>query len=330
VIRFSCPRCGMQLSAPKECVGRSNKCRTCGQPITVPGQRLPTRQTVPVAAPYSPPSSVPVPRPATASATSSSCDQPPPLAPVLDALPAEPPRLAWRSSSIGVVVSLGLGAGFLAAGVLVALVVVCLWPAGRGVVTGNRDVGFDPNDVERTAEWVKSLENRLRESEGAGNDLRLQRDRDEVERLLATHTGKEVKWRFRVKRVNTHSVELDTTWSVPVVFNPEFNRALDKAPGKQTNLVVFFVAFYQPVPDLDARHSTAEEMLRWQAESALGPLRESLPVGATVSPKLAARLSPGDYITLRGKVHSLGFGKTLYLSSNQATQCVLSEVSVAE
>jgi hypothetical protein len=223
-------------------------------------------------------------------------------------------------------VALVLGAGLLGVGVLVTLVVVCLQFVGRSGVAPD----FDPNDVERTAEWAKSLENRLREGESAGNDIRFQHDGDEVGRLLATHTGKEVRWRFRVKRVNTDSVELDTTWSVPVVFNPEFNRALDKAPGEQTDLVVFSVKFYQPVPDLDARHSTTEETLRCQAESVRGPSRESLPIGAAVSRKLAARLSPADIITVRGKVHSLAFGKTLYISSNQAIQCILSEVSVAE
>ena len=36
MIRFACPRCGMQLSAPLSCAGRSSKCRACGQPVTVP------------------------------------------------------------------------------------------------------------------------------------------------------------------------------------------------------------------------------------------------------------------------------------------------------
>jgi predicted RNA-binding Zn-ribbon protein involved in translation (DUF1610 family) len=36
MIRFACPRCGMQLSAPEDCAGRSSKCRACSQPVTVP------------------------------------------------------------------------------------------------------------------------------------------------------------------------------------------------------------------------------------------------------------------------------------------------------
>lgn len=36
VIRFSCPKCGDMLSAPVACVGRSTKCQSCGQPVTVP------------------------------------------------------------------------------------------------------------------------------------------------------------------------------------------------------------------------------------------------------------------------------------------------------
>src|SRR5262249_49131049 len=48
LIRFTCPRCGMQLSAPEDCAGRSSKCRQCGQPITVP-------QPVAVAVPAIPP-----------------------------------------------------------------------------------------------------------------------------------------------------------------------------------------------------------------------------------------------------------------------------------
>lgn len=36
MIRFACPRCGMQLSAPEECTGRSSKCRGCGQAFQVP------------------------------------------------------------------------------------------------------------------------------------------------------------------------------------------------------------------------------------------------------------------------------------------------------
>ena len=35
-LRFSCPKCGNNLSAPKECAGRSSKCRACGQAVTVP------------------------------------------------------------------------------------------------------------------------------------------------------------------------------------------------------------------------------------------------------------------------------------------------------
>ncbi len=35
-LRFSCPKCGFDLSAPESCAGRSSKCRQCGQPVTVP------------------------------------------------------------------------------------------------------------------------------------------------------------------------------------------------------------------------------------------------------------------------------------------------------
>lgn len=35
-LRFSCPKCGYNLSAPEDCAGRSSKCRACGQPVTVP------------------------------------------------------------------------------------------------------------------------------------------------------------------------------------------------------------------------------------------------------------------------------------------------------
>src|SRR5690349_8890718 len=37
MIRFACPSCRAPLAAPEECVGRTTKCRTCGQPLTVPG-----------------------------------------------------------------------------------------------------------------------------------------------------------------------------------------------------------------------------------------------------------------------------------------------------
>ena len=36
MIRFTCPLCGMQLSAPEDCAGRVSKCRACGQPVTIP------------------------------------------------------------------------------------------------------------------------------------------------------------------------------------------------------------------------------------------------------------------------------------------------------
>jgi hypothetical protein len=39
MIRFACPYCGKQLSAPEECAGRSSKCQGCGQTVTVPGTR---------------------------------------------------------------------------------------------------------------------------------------------------------------------------------------------------------------------------------------------------------------------------------------------------
>ena len=43
MIRFTCPRCRAQLSAPADCAGRVSKCK-CGQPLIVPqvpGQQLP-------------------------------------------------------------------------------------------------------------------------------------------------------------------------------------------------------------------------------------------------------------------------------------------------
>src|SRR5437899_485834 len=35
MIRFACPSCGFQLSAPNECAGRASRCK-CGQPLMVP------------------------------------------------------------------------------------------------------------------------------------------------------------------------------------------------------------------------------------------------------------------------------------------------------
>lgn len=35
-LRFSCPKCGTELSAPEDCAGRVSKCRACGQAVTVP------------------------------------------------------------------------------------------------------------------------------------------------------------------------------------------------------------------------------------------------------------------------------------------------------
>jgi hypothetical protein len=39
MIRFACPSCGMAVSAPEECAGRSTKCRGCNSPIVVPQVR---------------------------------------------------------------------------------------------------------------------------------------------------------------------------------------------------------------------------------------------------------------------------------------------------
>src|SRR4051794_19802054 len=36
MIRFNCVSCGMSVSAPEDCAGRSTKCPKCGQPISVP------------------------------------------------------------------------------------------------------------------------------------------------------------------------------------------------------------------------------------------------------------------------------------------------------
>lgn len=35
-LRFWCPHCAYQLSAPVECAGRTSRCRGCGNPVTVP------------------------------------------------------------------------------------------------------------------------------------------------------------------------------------------------------------------------------------------------------------------------------------------------------
>src|SRR5579875_3646791 len=45
MIRFSCPSCGMAVSAPEDCAGRSTKCRYCNGPIVVP--RIATNRTSP-------------------------------------------------------------------------------------------------------------------------------------------------------------------------------------------------------------------------------------------------------------------------------------------
>lgn len=314
MIRFACPRCGMQLSAPEDCAGRSSKCRQCGQPVTVPAQRLPARQPVPVA--VLPPAAIPVhPQPPAPDPCQPVQFPRADALPVLDALPAEPPprrgaRLkAPNNRRLVGLVALVLGAGLLAAGVLVTLVVVYLKSGGRGGV-------FDPNDVDRTAEWANSLENRLSESEREGNAIRFQHDKDEVKRLLATYAGKEVRWRFRVKRVNMHDVELETIWSVPGFLHPEHSRDLGLAPGKPVNMAAFSVGFYRPVPDLPAKHF---------------PIRESLLIGTDIDPKLAVRLRPGGFIVVRGKVHTLAFGSACScLKSSQAIKCILSDVSVAE
>lgn len=36
MIRFTCPSCGMAVSAPDDCVGRTSKCPRCSTPLTVP------------------------------------------------------------------------------------------------------------------------------------------------------------------------------------------------------------------------------------------------------------------------------------------------------
>lgn len=41
MIRFTCPSCGMALSAPEDCAGRGTKCRGCNRPVIVP-QQLPS------------------------------------------------------------------------------------------------------------------------------------------------------------------------------------------------------------------------------------------------------------------------------------------------
>jgi hypothetical protein len=40
MIRFRCPRCGLLLSAPDECAGRSSRCR-CGTPVVIPSANTP-------------------------------------------------------------------------------------------------------------------------------------------------------------------------------------------------------------------------------------------------------------------------------------------------
>ena len=49
MLHFSCPSCGAAASAPKECVGRTTSCRSCGKPITVP-KPAPTPRPSPPAA----------------------------------------------------------------------------------------------------------------------------------------------------------------------------------------------------------------------------------------------------------------------------------------
>lgn len=51
MIRFNCPSCGMAVSAPEECAGRSTRCRSCGNPITVPQQVQPKTAKPPVKPP---------------------------------------------------------------------------------------------------------------------------------------------------------------------------------------------------------------------------------------------------------------------------------------
>jgi hypothetical protein len=48
-MRFPCPHCRAPLSAPREAVGRSSRCRFCGRPVTVPAVGAePARRCMPV------------------------------------------------------------------------------------------------------------------------------------------------------------------------------------------------------------------------------------------------------------------------------------------
>ncbi|MHB1423153.1 MAG: hypothetical protein ACYC3I_08165 [Gemmataceae bacterium] len=51
MIRFTCPSCGLAVSAPDDCVGRSTKCRGCNNPIVVPLIAAPVAKIVPSATP---------------------------------------------------------------------------------------------------------------------------------------------------------------------------------------------------------------------------------------------------------------------------------------
>lgn len=95
MIRFACPRCGMQLSAPPECAGRSSKCRGCGQAFQVP---------YPMAIPIHPPTI------SAAMLASPPPQLPPPLQPLPQSQLPPPPKpdlpprphnsLSWKAGSV--------------------------------------------------------------------------------------------------------------------------------------------------------------------------------------------------------------------------------------
>jgi hypothetical protein len=315
MFRFACPRCGMQLSAPKECAGRSSKCRGCGQTVTVP---------------------VPVPR-KRALWVITGVFGAAALA-LLSLVAVVPIGFAWRAPADRLLVAgqkennpAGVDEKTNASEKLVDDDSVGLKPGKpidekQVVVPTKRK--FNNRNVNETAEWV--IARTLEINQQSSNGFRMRNESNAFDEQMKALVGKDVEWRFTVGGISEGGIGFYETWSTfdGSRYPKEPNNLFP--PGGLIVVPRFRVAFYHEGRELfdPIRGPNGGDGMRGRInEPGTGLQRQmwcdgGLVIGDEIDDKQAVALEPNDVVIVNAKIRAFGVEDSL-LSTGFLSLCAV-------
>src|SRR5262249_23253249 len=147
---------------------------------------------------------------------------------------------------------------------------------------GTPSADFDPNDIKRTAEWADQNIKTL--AKDFDNAIRLDEALKRFHKDMQAHSGKQVRWPFKVARVSATGVDL-----VPL---PSFSR-----------LQVWVWGRLLDSDKVDKKNRLSPYLV--------------LPVGQGIKRDQAARLRAGDQLMVNAEVTGIGVDLDLDIEPSQ-------------